>query len=84
MVANSKKDCIVRPDGGLIYWDKESGKLYSLSKREITFNDLSKEDLVALMSKLSSRQSETVGTTVPITQEDLELFQSIADLKPVQ
>jgi len=71
MSANIEKDCIRRPDGSLLCWDKNAGKLYEIAKREVAFDAVSKEDLVALMTQTNHANGECYKSAV-ITQSDLQ------------
>jgi hypothetical protein len=44
-----EKDCIRRPDGRLICWDKGDGKLYLLTKELLDPDNVADEDLAKLL-----------------------------------
>jgi len=45
------KDCIVRPDGKLLCWDKDDCKLYLLTKETLTPDKVTDDELARLVRK---------------------------------
>jgi len=72
MAATVRKDCIVRSDGSILGWDKESNELYVLSKKEITFDELSKEDLLALLTLFTTSSIKVERKVLTMTQEEID------------
>jgi len=46
-----EKDCVVRPDGKMLCWDKESGKIYLLTKEAVSPDTVTDEELAKLVRK---------------------------------
>jgi len=61
-----ERDCIKKSDGSLVCWDKSTGKVYVVSKRGISLEDMPKEDLLALMKQAT----EHSGEPSPFTKDD--------------
>jgi len=49
-----EKDCVLREDGTLICYDKEDGCYYKLKKTVVRPTELTDDELLALMKKITS------------------------------
>jgi len=52
------EDCIARPDGTLICWDRDAQRCYALKKTELAPDELTKDDLLELMKRVGSSKKE--------------------------
>jgi len=46
------EDCITRPDGTLICWDRDAQQCYALKKTELTTDELSKDEWLELVKRV--------------------------------
>jgi len=53
MTVDILRDCVVHKDGSLFCWDRNAKKYYVFKKTEVPPDEVAKEDLLALIERIS-------------------------------